>query len=307
MQIIRDGVANENKKVVALGNFDGLHRAHTAIIKNCCRYASQNGIESCVLLFADHTLNVITKQEIKLLTTEKEKLDVLCKLGVDCVYIREFDTEFMHMSPRDFIEMIMDKLNPQAVCVGYDYRFGYKASGDVEKLKEFGKEYGFDVIVTDEMKTSGVTIKSTKIRELVYDGDVEQAGAFLGRPFFITGEVVSGLQNGRKLGTPTANVSYTDNKLLPKTGVYMGYTIVDGVEYDSVINVGNNPTFDAKKITVESHMLDFGDDIYGKTVKVEFIKRIRGDKKFNSIDELKEQIKNDIETAKKQLHAGKEN
>lgn len=307
MQIIRDGVASNNKKVVALGNFDGLHRAHTAIIKNCCRYARENGIESCVLLFSDHTLNVITKQKIKLLTNEKEKLEILDELGVDSVYIRDFDSEFMHLSPVEFIEMLIEKLNPRAVCVGYDYRFGYKASGDVTALKEFGEKYGFDVIVTDEMKTSGVTIKSTKIRELVAEGDIEQAELFLGRPFSLTGVVVSGLQNGHKLGTPTANVQYSDNKILPKGGVYMGYTTVDGVSYDSVINVGNNPTFEAKKITVESHILNFDDDIYGKTVKVDFVKRIRGDKKFNSIDELKEQIKNDIQTAKEQLHTGKEN
>lgn len=306
MRIMREGVGNGKKKVVALGNFDGIHCAHKAIIENCCRYASKNGIKSCVLLFANHTLNVITKQKVKLLTSEKEKLDILNELGVDSVYIRNFDSDFMHMSPREFIEMIMEELNPQAVCVGYDYRFGYKASGNVDTLKSLGEECGFEVIVTDEMKTSDVTIKSTKIRELVLSGDVAQAELFLGRPFSITGEVVRGLRNGHKLGTPTANVEYPDDKLLPKSGVYMGYTYVDGKAYESVINVGNNPTFDAKKITVESHMLGFSDEIYGKTVRVDFIKRIRDDKKFNGIEELKEQIRNDIQTTKKQLHIGKE-
>lgn len=306
MQIIRNGETDSNKKVVALGNFDGLHRAHTRIIKNCCMYAKENSLESCVLLFADHTRNVITKQKIKLLTNEKEKLEILENLGVDSVYIREFDSEFMHLSPEEFIRMIIDKLNLRAVCVGYDYRFGYKAGGDVVTLKNLGKKYGFDVIVTDEMKTSGVTIKSTKIRELVREGDVDEAALFLGRPFSLSGEVTQGLRNGHKLGTPTANVCYSDNKILPKEGVYMGYTTVDGITYDSVINVGKNPTFNAKKITVESHILDFDCDIYGKTVKVDFIKRIRGDKKFGSLDELKTQIKSDIETAKEQLHTGEE-
>lgn len=306
MQIIRNGVTDGRKKVVALGNFDGLHRAHTAIIKNCCMYAQEKEIESCVLLFADHTRNVIAKQRIKLLTNEKEKLEILENLGVDCVYIREFDSEFMHLSPEEFIRMLVSKLNPQAVCVGYDYRFGYKAGGDVATLKSLGEKYGFEVVVTDEMKTSGVTIKSTKIRELVCEGDVDEAALFLGRPFSLSGEVAKGLRNGHKLGTPTANISYNENKILPKEGVYMGYTTVDGVAYDSVINVGNNPTFNAKTITVESHILGFSNDIYGKTVKVDFIKRIRGDKKFGSLDELKEQIKNDIQTAKEQLHTGKE-
>ena len=149
MQIIRNGVTDGRKKVVALGNFDGLHRAHTAIIKNCCMYAQEKEIESCVLLFADHTRNVIAKQRIKLLTNEKEKLEILENLGVDCVYIREFDSEFMHLSPEEFIRMLVSKLNPQAVCVGYDYRFGYKAGGDVATLKSLGEKYGFEVVVTD--------------------------------------------------------------------------------------------------------------------------------------------------------------
>lgn len=306
MQIIRNSETDSNRKVVALGNFDGLHRAHTRIIKNCCMYAKENGLESCVLLFADHTLNVITRQKVKLLTDEPEKLKILEEMGVDCVYIREFNSEFMHLSPEEFIRMLIDKLNPRAVCVGYDYRFGYKAGGDVATLKEFGEKYDFEVIVTDEMKTSGVTIKSTKIRELVREGNVDEAALFLGRPFSLSGEVTQGLRNGHKLGTPTANVCYSDNKILPKEGVYIGYTTVDGITYDSVINVGNNPTFNAKRITVESHILGFDCDIYGKTVKVDFIKRIRGDKKFGSLDELKTQIKSDIETAKEQLHRGVE-
>ncbi len=306
MQIIRDGKAGSAKKAVALGNFDGLHRAHTKIIETCCQYAKENGLESSVLLFCEHTVNVITKQKIKLLTDEREKVEILDALGVDCVYIREFDSNFMHLSPEEFVCALIDKLNPAAVCVGYDYHFGYKAEGDVKALKKFGEKYGFDVIVTDEMRTSGMTIKSTKIRELVKEGDMEQTELFLGRPFSVTGEVETGLQNGRKLGTPTANVRYSDNKILPKEGVYMGYTTVDGIAYKSVINVGNNPTFNARAITIESHILDFDSDIYGKTVKVEFIKRIRGDRKFDSLDELKAQIKSDIKTAEAQLRRGVE-
>ncbi len=304
MQIIRDGKAGSAKKAVALGNFDGLHRAHIKIIKTCCQYAKENGLESSVLLFCEHTLNVITNQKIKLLTDEREKLELLDFFGVNSVYIRKFDSDFMHLSPEEFVRMLVDNLNPAAVCVGYDYRFGYKAEGDVKTLEKLGEKYGFSVIVTDEMKTSGVTIKSTKIRELVKEGDMEQAALFLGRPFSVTGEVSIGLQNGRKLGTPTANVRYSSNKILPKEGVYSGFTTVDGIAYKSVINVGNNPTFNAREITIESHILDFDSDIYGKTVKVEFIKRIRGDRKFDSLEKLKTQIKSDIKIAEEQLHIG---
>ncbi len=297
MQIICKGGINE-KTAVALGNFDGLHCAHTAIIDCARQYAKEHDILSCVLLFCDHTRSVIDNKKTKLLTIEKEKLDIIQSMGVDCVYICEFTEDFMHLSPQKFVDFLTDKLNCQAVCVGYDYRFGYKAEGDARLLENFGEQMGFDVLVTDEIKYNGTTVKSTKIRELVINGEIEFANKMLGRCFFVTGIVEKGLQNGRKIGTPTANVGYKDNKLIPQNGVYIGYTTVDEKRYKSVINVGNNPTFNAERITIESHILDFDGDIYGKTVKVEFTKRIRDDRKFNSLDQLKQQIGNDIKAAR---------
>ncbi len=297
MQIICEGTINE-KTVVALGNFDGLHIAHTAIIERAHQCAKENGISSCVLLFRDHTRRVTGNQETKLLTTDEEKLDILQGMGVDYVYICEFNEAFMRLSPREFVGFLTDKLNCQAVCVGYDYRFGYKAEGDARLLKALGIERGFDALVMGEIKYNRATVKSTKIRELVINGEIDDANKMLGRCFFVTGNVEKGLQNGRKLGTPTANIAYNDNKLIPKNGVYIGYTTVDEKRRKSVINVGNNPTFNADRITIESHILDFDGDIYDKSVKVEFAKRIRPDKKFNSLDTLKEQIEEDIKAAR---------
>jgi riboflavin kinase/FMN adenylyltransferase len=301
MQIIRGNAITDKKTAVALGNFDGLHIAHTQIINNMCRYAKEHDCIGCVLLFNGHTRRITNNEDTKLITTECEKLKLLSEMGVNSVYIREFDRELMQLSPRDFVKMLVTKINPEAVCVGYDYRFGYKAEGDTELLRTLGREFGFSVIVTEEIKQNQHTVKSTKIREFISDGDIKSANAMLGRPYFIMGEVEKGLQNGQKIGIPTANIGYAPDKLLPENGVYMGYTIIGDDMCKSVINIGNNPTFGADKITVESHILDFDSDIYGKIVTVELVDRIRDEITFSSLDELKTQINSDINSARQAL------
>lgn len=294
MKIIRNKI--KDKTVVALGNFDGLHRAHTEIIKKTCTYAEKYGLLSCVLLFDTHT-----DKSTNLLTAQSEKLEILNEMGVNAVYIQEFSESFMHMTPDEFAKFLRDTLNVSAVCIGYDYRFAYKAQGDAEKLKSLGEKYGFSVIVTDEIKYNDNIIKSTMIRLLVMNGEIEDANLMLGRNYFVTGEIVKGFGNGHKLGFPTANIRYEYNKQLPENGVYMGYTTICGVRHKSVINVGNNPTFGADTVTVESHIIGFDGDIYGKTAKVEFVGRIRDEKKFNSLDELKKQIELDKAKAREEL------
>ena len=301
MQIIRGNAITDKKTAVALGNFDGLHRAHTHIINNMCRYAKEHDCIGCVLLFNGHTRRITNNEDTKLITTEREKLKLLSEMGVNSVYIREFDRELMQLSPREFVEMLVTKINPEAVCVGYDYRFGYKAEGDTQLLRKLGEEFGFSVIVTEEIKQNQHTIKSTKIRQFISDGDIVSANAMLGRPYFIMGEVEKGLQNGRRIGIPTANIGYAPDKLLPENGVYMGYTVIGDDRYNSVINIGNNPTLGADKITVESHILDFDSDIYGKIVTVELVDRIRDEITFSSLDELKTQINSDINSARQAL------
>lgn len=301
MRIIRNGESTSKKTAVALGNFDGIHQAHSAVIKDCINYAKENGAQSCVFLFCNHTQSRISNNEIGLLTDEGEKIEIIENLGADSVYFSEFSESIREMTPEEFVQMLVNKLNICAVCVGYDYHFGYNAAGDVTTLKNLGEKYGFCVRVTDEIKICGKPVKSTDIRKMIAEGDVFGAKEFLARPYTVCGKVVQGLQNGRKIGIPTANIDCAKNKLLPKNGVYMGYTVIDGIKYKSVINVGNNPTLSAKKITVESHILGFDEDIYTKTIKAEFVKRIRDDIKFNNLNELKEQIHRDIEMAINEL------
>lgn len=244
-------------------------------------------------MFENHTRNE------KLITPNKLKLELFEQLSPDFVYIRKFTKEFMQKSPEGFIQELINEMGMRAVCTGFDYRFGHKAQGDIKTLQELGEKYNFDVLVTDAVSLEGHIISSTYIRELISYGDMEKTKKFLGRSYCIEGIVEKGLQNGTKLGFPTANVSIEENTILPKSGVYIGFTEVDGEKYKSVINVGNNPTFDAEKITVESHILDFSEDLYGKEIKVYFDKRIRGDIKFASLDELIEQINEDIEEARR--------
>ena len=277
--------------VAALGNFDGLHTAHMAIIRKAIGFARERGLKSGVMLFEENTKGA------KLITSNRTKLELLEREKPDFVYIRKFTKEFMRLSPREFIELLIEKLSIKAVCVGYDYRFGYRAEGNVELLKKFGAEYGFEVLVTEAMSMDGQLISSTHIRSLIESGDIETANKFLGRSFRIDGYVQKGLQNGRKMGIPTANVGYDKNMTLPKDGVYAGITYVDGKCLKCVINVGSNPTFGAKHTTIESHILDFDEDIYGKYISVSFAKRLRGDIKFPSMEALKEQINKDIEMA----------
>lgn len=302
MEVIRAaGTVPYEHTAVALGNFDGLHTAHMAIIKSCRDYARERGIKCGVLLFNEHTRRTTSGGDIKVITQKRQKLRLLEEADIDFVYMRDFDREFMQLSPEEFVKLLIERLHISAVCVGYDYRFGYMAQGDTRLLGELGQRLGFEVIVTEEIDHDGVTVKSTAIRHYVEDGSVQHAAHMLGRPFSIEGKVVRGKQNGTRLGIPTANVEYTSDMLLPYSGVYAGYTYVDGVKYPSVINVGKNPTFGADKTTVESHIPGFSGNIYGKTVCVEFIKRMRGEKYFQSEQALKAQIKEDIERAGKEL------
>ncbi|MBQ8300565.1 MAG: bifunctional riboflavin kinase/FAD synthetase, partial [Clostridia bacterium] len=292
MEIIRTK-ADFDGSVVALGNFDGLHVAHMAIIRNGIEYAKKNGLKSGVLLFEESTKE-LTDGGVELITPNEAKLELLEREDADFVFMEKFDEEFMKKTPEEFVLYLIDKLNIKAVCVGYDYSFGYKAQGDVEMLRKFGEKYNFKVFVTDVIKIDGRVVASTYIRQVVKTGNMEEAERFLGRRFCMEGKVVKGLQNGRKMGIPTANVDYDTNMALPKEGVYAGITYVNGRRLKSVINVGRNLTFGAEKITVESHILDFNEDIYGEYIRVSFAKRLRGVIKFGSMEELKNQIHEDM-------------
>ncbi len=284
---------------LALGNFDGMHRAHMKIINNCAEY--DKDIPGGVLLFENHTKELTDNKSIKLLTTFEEKCGILSETGIDFIFAADFSKEIMQMSKEEFFDFLTVKLKAKALFAGFNYSFAHHASGKSEDLAKLGREHGISVKIFPEMDYESSPISSTRIRECIEKGDIKKATMLLSRNYFLTGNVIFGKQNGRKMGLPTANVAYPENKLLPPDGVYSGYTKVDGTKYPSIINIGKNPTFSGKKRTVESHILDFNRDIYSDTVTVEFADKIRGEKKFASPDDLKNQINRDIKSVIEQL------
>ncbi len=285
------------KCAMALGNFDGLHLAHMEIINSCKMWAKKQGIKSGVLLFDRHTSEFFG-HKVKLLTTTKEKLEILEKSGIDFVCIMPFTKELAQTDGEKFLQDILADFSVNAFFVGYDYTYGKGAMGNADSLREYGKTKDFQVFVTNCMKKNNEEISSTAIRERVARGDMPGAKELLGRNYFICQEVVTGFGNGKKALFPTANLEIPEDKFLPCDGVYAGISLIGGKRYRAAVNVGKNPTFDAKKRTVESYILDFSGELYGEDIRVEFLEMIRPEKKFESVSKLKEQITQDIEKIK---------
>lgn len=299
MRVFHVGEAYDlGASAVALGNFDGLHLAHREIIRKCVEYAAKNGLRSGILLFENHTGTVTAHTEIKVLTTLPEKLELLQDMGLDFAAVIPFDESFRHLEPEGFIDFLQGRLAMRAASVGYDYSFGYRAQGDVRLLQKLAAEKRFHVIETPAVRYEGTIVSSTLVRDLLVQGNVREANALLGRPYKLSGTVDAGLQNGRKMGLPTANLSFDRQKLLPGDGVYKGRTYIRGAGHLSLINVGKNPTFRAKKRTVESFILDFDEDIYDAGITIAFDEKIRDEIRFENQDQLKKQIHQDINQVK---------
>jgi len=282
---------------VGLGNFDGLHIGHMALINTLIRESQLNGLASIVYTFTKHPENILRKKLITpLLLTEQKKIALLSEISLDYLYFDEFNEDFSRLSPEEFVrEVLISKLHIKLAVVGYDYKFGYKGQGEIPLLKELGKKYGFKVIVISAIKCDNQIISSTKIRESIINGELDTSYTLLGRNYSITAEVVSGRRIGNTIGFPTANIHPERFLVLPANGVYITKTLLDGKLYNSMTNVGYNPTFeDVKQKTVETHIIDFNQDIYGKKIEVFFLKKIRDEKKFESVECLIVQIAKDM-------------
>lgn len=277
--------------VIALGNFDGVHKAHAKVISNCVSYAKDKALKSGVLLFKNSV------KPVKSLSTVEERIKEIEKLGVDFVYLVSLSDEFRKKSPSQFVEFLKNDLNTKAISVGYDYRFGYNAQGDIDTLCDLGNDMGIEVFVCPMQTEKGVVISSTNIRECIKNRDFSMAEALLGRPYSIWGKVEKGFGNGRKLGVPTANIPDKGDRLLPCDGVYAGYLRHNEKLYKAVINIGKNPTFDGKERTVESHLIGEEIDLYGTETEIIFKSFIREEKKFSDKEELKLQIEKDTKKA----------
>lgn len=244
-----------------------------------------------VYTFKNHPRKFINKEGApKLLVTLHEKIRILEDLKVDLSSFVEFNKKFMELEPEEFIENLIKNYNVRGIVVGFNYRFGHKNKGDVKLLKELCDLKGLELYVIEPFTYKSEVVSSTRIRKALSEGELEDANNMLGRYFSLNGEVVSGKKIGRTINFPTANLKNNDEIILPKIGVYYTNVEVNGEIYKGITSVGNNPTVNGKNTTVETHILNFDEDIYGKHIKLYFISKIRNEKKFNSLEELKEQL-----------------
>jgi riboflavin kinase/FMN adenylyltransferase len=290
--------------VVTIGNFDGVHLGHQSLFHEVIEKADAINGNSVVITFQPHPIRVLTSNgKPPLITLAEQKRELIASTGIDNLICIPFTTGFAQITASDFVKNILvERIGMKAIVVGQDYTFGKNREGNLDLLQTYSEQFGFDVIVNDWIRprTNGTVqrISSTLIRELVIDGNIEKARTLLGRYYQIRGTVAQGRdRGGRLIGFPTANVNLTD-ELCPKMGVYAVTAEIDYRKFNGVANIGYSPTFDDRVFTVEVHILDFNDDIYGQNIRVNFIKRIRSEKKFAAISELSAQIEKDIAKAR---------
>ncbi|KAA3641252.1 MAG: bifunctional riboflavin kinase/FAD synthetase [Armatimonadetes bacterium] len=303
MKIFRGDPASWNPDrtpyAVAIGVFDGVHRGHMAVFE-ALRSASDD-LDVCALTFGSLPEEIVSANPAPpLLTTIERRIELLEESGLDAVGIIDFDDDIRHLSPAEFVELFLVRaLNAGLVAVGQGFRFGYDASGSVDDLRLLGGNFDFDVVETQIVNLHGTEVRSSAIRAAIATGSVELAARMLGRPFEIEGSVVTGDERGRSIGFPTANITTPAGLVQPAGGVYAVRCVVDGQVFDGVANVGTRPTFGGVDETIEVHLYDMDIDLYDKTVRVQFIDRIRNEQRFTSVDALVAQIEADIEVAKR--------
>jgi riboflavin kinase/FMN adenylyltransferase len=300
------GIENIHRKfrnpVLTLGNFDGVHLGHQKIFNAVKEEARKIDGEAIVFTFDPHPLQVLDPQRCPpFITPFKKKLMLVEMLGIDVIIVATFDLGIANITPEAFVKQILvDKIGPKKILVGYNYYFGKDRKGNVDMLIRLGKKFDFEVKVIEALKVNDTSISSSKLRELIQDGQMEQAAQLLGRNYRLMGKVIWGSGRGKDLGFPTANLEIL-NGLYPKTGVYATKVIIGNRTYLGVADVGYNPTFGNNPLSVEVHILDFTQDIYGEEIQLIFFGRIRDEEVFEEPSSLVRQMKKDVDVARKIL------
>ena len=296
-----DEFKNVNNPVVTTGTFDGVHLGHQKIISRLNDVAINEEGETVLLTFYPHPRMVLFPEdnELKLLSTQPEKIELLGKYGVQHLIIHPFTKEFSRLTSVEFVRNILvNKIKTKKLVIGYNHHFGRNREGSFEHLKEFGPLYGFDVEEIPAQDIEHVEISSTKIRNALQTGDIATATKYMGHQYSLTGIVVGGKKLGRTIGYPTANISVSDTfKLIPADGVYAVNVKHNNKMYGGMLNIGNNPTVEGKGRSVEVNIFDFANDIYGDEITVYFIERMRDEEKFANLEELKKQLAKDKASA----------
>ncbi|PHS67536.1 MAG: riboflavin biosynthesis protein RibF [Flavobacterium sp.] len=287
---------NNQPSVVTIGTFDGVHLGHKAIISQLLSASEKESLTSIILTFFPHPRMVLQEENsIKLINTIAEREELLQQTELENLIIHPFTKEFSRRTALEFVrDILVNQLHIKKIIIGYDHRFGRNRDANIEDLIEFGKTYGFEVEEIKVQQFGGVPISSTKIRTLISEGNIKTTNTYLGQPFTLSGKIVSGRGIGKTLTFPTANLQLdVDYIIIPKKGVYLIQSKIAGKEVFGLTNIGTNPTVEGKHQTIETYFLDYNENLYNKTIQLKFITRIRDEKVFNNLEELKAAIKED--------------
>ena len=281
------------KSIVTIGTFDGVHVGHQKIMEQLVATAQENNANSVLLTFFPHPRMVLQKDNsLKLINTIPEKIEILEKTGLDYLIIHPFDKDFSRLTAFDFVRTVLvNHLNTAELVIGYDHRFGKNREGNFEQLQEYGHMYDFKVTEIPAQDINQISVSSTKIRNAILNAEIEKANEYLGYSFSLEGTVVSGEKLGNTIGYPTANIDLLESyKLIPKTGAYLIRSFLNGKTVYGMMNIGNRPTVNGVKETIEVHFFDLNKDLYGRQLTIELLTFLRDEQKFSSIEELKKQL-----------------
>lgn len=302
MEIIHSisNFSSKNASYVTIGTFDGIHIGHQKILKDLISSAKENNRKSVLLTFFPHPRMVLQQNvSIELLNTIEEKSQLLEEMGLDYLIIHPFNKEFSRLTALDFVrDVLVNQLNTSKLIIGYDHHFGKNREGNIDQLREYSHLFDFKVEEIPAQDINDVSVSSTKIRNALHCGHLKTANNYLGYHYMIHGTVVNGKKLGGKIGFPTANIDVAeDYKLIPKTGVYIIHSTIDGQNYKGMMNIGYRPTVDGNHQTIEAHFFDFDGDLYGKFIKIEFLYFLREEQKFDSVEKLVLQLNKDKQNA----------
>jgi riboflavin kinase/FMN adenylyltransferase len=294
-----EGVEKIKKPVITIGTFDGVHLGHQKIIENLVQKAKEVGGESVLMTFSPHPRMVLfpDSHSLQLIQTEAEKMKKLATTGIENCIIFPFTFEFSRLTAMEFVrDVLVNTLNIDTIIIGYDHQFGRNREGNIHYLKDVSSIYDFQAIEIPAKEIDAVNISSTKIRRAILEGDIELANQYLGNPYLLTGTVIQGNQLGRTIGFPTANLQINDTtKIIPGNGVYFVKINHKNSRLNGIMNIGTRPTVsDVAENRIEIHIFDFKQEIYGQELELEVLKKIRDEKKFDSIEQLSQQIEQDV-------------
>ncbi len=297
-------VLSSQPSILTLGTFDGIHKGHRTIISKLTSESKKDELKSIILTFFPHPRNIVSSKKIKSISTIDEKIQIFSELDLDELIIQNFNKSFSEMGAEEFIKLLVNNLNLKKIIVGYNHRFGKNRSADIDVLRDFSTKYDFEVVEIKAFEVEKIKISSTKIRNAINNGDIDICNNYLGYNFNINGIVVKGKSIGKSIGFPTANINIAEEyKIIPKNGVYLVRCFFEKNKFYGMMNIGYNPTFGSNEKTIEVNIFDFNRDLYGKNIRIEFLKFIRDEIKFDNAEDLQNQLINDRENCIKNINS----